>query len=84
MIPIYTVCQNHSHGIYIGFAPIIDNTKTRIVRQKGETVDYRFLSYEDFKHFIKIDEFVYVIRNRLSEYERELDKVFISITKDIE
>ena len=42
LIPIYTVCQNHSHGIYIGFATIIDNTKTRIVRQKGETVEHWF------------------------------------------
>ena len=75
LIPIYTVPNKDFRSIYYSFATIIDKAKTKIILQDGETIDFRVLSYENFKWFIKTDDFVNTIRDRFFKFETMFEKI---------
>ena len=43
--------------------------------QEGETVDYKLLSYEEFKQVLMEDSFVDVVRRRFLEHQADFDRI---------
>lgn len=49
----------------------------KIQLQEGETVDYRYIPYNDFKKFIETDNFVNSINERFYSNEIVFDSIIL-------
>lgn len=47
--------------------------------QKGETVDYKWLPYNEFLEFIKTDKFVDRIAESILKNKENIDKAFMAL-----
>ena len=72
---VYSYIYKNSPSIYKCFVVFINKEKTKIQLQEGETIDYRYLPYSEFKQFIKTDDFVDLQSERLCVHEKLLDKI---------
>lgn len=66
---IYSYICKDVPSIYKCFVVFIDKEKTKIHLQDGETIDYRYLSYGEFKQFIQTEDYVDWIRERFYAHE---------------
>jgi len=57
------------------FIVFINKEKTIIRLQEGETIDYRYLPYDEFKKFILSDNYIDLIRERFSAHEKLFDAI---------
>ncbi len=51
----------------------------KIILQKGETVDYKWLPYNEFLEFIKTDKFVDRIAESILKNKENIDKAFMAL-----
>jgi 8-oxo-dGTP diphosphatase len=65
----------NGNSIYKCYIVFINKEKTKIRLQEGETIDYRYLPYNEFKQFMKTDDFVHLIRQRFFEHEKLFDAI---------
>ncbi len=68
----YTVTDDGNNTIYMGYLCETDCAKDTITLQQGETINYRWISKDDFLKFIKGDEFTSYERFRWVKY---LDRI---------
>ena len=66
---------NNDSSIYKCFVVFINKEKTKIQLQEGETIDYRYIPYNEFKQFIKTDDYVNFIRERFYAHEKLFDTI---------
>lgn len=62
-------------AIYHSFVVFFDPSVQTIRLQEGETVDYKLLSYEEFKQVLMEDSFVDVVRRRFLEHQADFDRI---------
>ena len=60
-------------SIYKCFVVLIDGNE-KITLQEGETVDYKWLTYEEYLAFIKTDKFVGKVANSVLEHIGDIEK----------
>jgi len=72
---VYSYINKNIPSIYKCFVVFINKEKTKIQLQEGETIDYRYLPYSEFKQFIKIDDYVVWERERFFVHEKLFDKI---------
>ncbi|MDR0916407.1 MAG: NUDIX domain-containing protein [Oscillospiraceae bacterium] len=60
---------------YHCYAIIVDRVETVIKLQQGETVDYRWLPYEEFKRFVQSDDYAPPLRDRFNAHVELFDAV---------
>lgn len=63
---IYTTITDNT--IYKGYLCVVSVDKNSIVLQDGETIAYKWITKKEFLDFYKVDSFVHVLRNRLSNF----------------
>lgn len=64
--------------IYKCFVALVDENE-QIRLQKGETVDYKWLPYDDFLEFIKTDKFVPKIRDSILRNRESIDTALAAL-----
>lgn len=69
---IYHCVDDVRHCIYYGYLTDVDND-TEVHLQEGETMDYEFLTYEEFKKLVYSERFVKSEQGRFLEYENLID-----------
>lgn len=72
---VYSYIYKNVPSIYKCFVVFIDKEKTTIQLQEGETIDYRYLSYNEFKEFIKTDDYVDWVRERFFVHKKIFDSI---------
>lgn len=65
---IYRKVNREGNAIHYGYLCRVSGEKDRIRLQKGETINYRWVTKEEFLKFADSDEFVPSGRERLAEY----------------
>lgn len=70
---LYKCADDKRHGIYHIFLVSLKEMAD-IHLQFGETMDYQFLSYEEFKNLVKSDRFLPSEKGRFIEHEALMDK----------
>lgn len=65
-------------AIYKCFAAFVEENE-QISLQKSETIDYKWLPYNDFLEFIKTDEFVPKIRDSILQNIKSIDTALASL-----
>jgi len=75
--PVYTMIRDDAPSIYRGFVVFIMKNETTIRLQDGETIDYRYVPYPEFKQFIKSDEYVPTVRERFQQFESSFDEIIL-------
>lgn len=76
--PVYTDARPGIDGystIYHSFVVFFNPSEQVIRLQEGETVDYRFLPYEEFKCFLLTDECVRPICRRFLDHQAVFDRL---------
>ena len=73
MHEIYCFVDDKRHGIYHAYFTALDED-VKIHLQYGETMDYQFLDYEEFKELVKSDRFVSSEQRRFIMHEELMDK----------
>lgn len=68
LIQLYRTVNRKNDAIHYGYLCITDIPKDQIKLQEKETIQYRWLSKEEFLKFIKTEQFVPVRRERLERY----------------
>ncbi len=63
--------------IYHCFVVFIDKDKTEIQLQEGETTAYRYLSYFEFKQFVRTDEFAPLEGQQFCAHEKLFDAMIL-------
>ncbi len=76
---VYSCIIEGTPSIYYCYLIVIDKDNTRIELQDEETVDYRYMAYDEFKQFIQTEEYVDTERNRFNIYEEQFDNIIYSI-----
>lgn len=71
---IYRKVNRKGNAIHYGYLCQVNGEKDRIRLQKGETINYRWMSKEKFLEFADSEEFVPSGRERLSEYLESIKK----------
>ncbi|GKU24432.1 NUDIX hydrolase [Clostridium folliculivorans] len=72
---VYSYIYKNVPSIYKCFVVFINKEKTKIQLQEEETIDYRYLPYNEFKQFIKTDEYVDWVRERFCVHEKIFDTI---------
>lgn len=72
---VYSYIYKNVPSIYKCFVVFINKEETKIQLQKGETIDYRYLPYNEFKQFIKTDDYVDCVRERFCAHEKLFDTI---------
>lgn len=81
--PLYDLIDAVRHCIYHSFiARVPCNTEVRL--QEGETMDYQFLFYEDFKKLVRSERFVPSEQQRFLQREALMDKKLGTAVKKTE
>lgn len=74
---VYSYNYKNFPSIYKCFIVFINKEKTKIQLQDGETIDYRYLPYNEFKQFIQTDDYVSLLRERFYFHEEQFDTIII-------
>ena len=64
-----------SVGIFHSFVTFFDPDSQEIRLQEGETVDWKLLTYEEYKEFVKPDEFTAGMRRRFLTHQEAFDRI---------
>lgn len=72
---VYSYIYKNVPSIYKCFVVFINKEKIKIQLQEGETIDYRYLPYNEFKKFIITDDYVDWIRERFCAHEKIFDTI---------
>lgn len=72
---VYSYIQENVPSIYKCFVVFINKEKIKIQLQEGETIDYRYLTYNEFKQFIKTEDYVAWVRERFYVHEELFDTI---------
>lgn len=75
---VYSYIYKRRPTICTCFVVFIDKERTKIELQEGETIDYRYIPYDDFKQFIKTDNFVNSINERFYTNEKLFDSITLN------
>ena len=78
MIPVYVqngMGLSGSVGIFHSFITFFDPDSQEIRLQEGETVDWKLLTYEEYKEFVKTDEFTAGMRRRFLTHQEAFDRI---------
>lgn len=78
---VYSYNYKNRPTICMCFVVFINKEKTKIELQEGETIDYRYLPYNDFKKFMKSDDFVKSINERFYNNEKLFDSIILNRRK---
>lgn len=60
--------------IYNCYLNFIDKDSTKISLSPDETIDYKYIKYDDFKNYIYTDDYVDILRNRFLLHKELFDK----------
>lgn len=74
LLPVY-VAPGWEPAIYHCFLTFFDPAEQPVRLQEGETVEYRLLSYAEFKRFILGEGFVEMIRQRFLDHQEIFDRL---------
>lgn len=69
-----TCSEGDHHGIFHTYAVFVDMTKQHIRLQSGETIDYRFVSYDEFLSVMESDHYVSSLRERFRLYRNQFEQ----------
>jgi 8-oxo-dGTP pyrophosphatase MutT (NUDIX family) len=69
-----TYSEGDPSGIYKTYGVFVDMTKQQIHLQAEETIDFRFVSYEEFLTFIETDQYVPSLRDRFHLYRKSFEQ----------
>ena len=62
------IVHDAHHSLYVEYLCVTDCDKSSIVLQEGETIEYKWLSEEDFIAFVNSDEIIRTQRERYRAY----------------
>lgn len=74
---VYSYIYKNVPSIYKCFVVFINKEKTKIQLQEGETIDYRYLPYKEFKEFVITDDYVDWVRERFYDHEELFDNIVL-------
>jgi 8-oxo-dGTP diphosphatase len=74
---VYSYIYKNVPSIYKCFVVFINKEKTKIQLQEGETIDYRYLPYNEFKEFVRTDDYVDWVRERFYDHEELFDNIVL-------
>lgn len=74
---VYSYIYKDVPSIYKCYVVFINKEKAKVQLQEGETIDYRYLPYNEFKQFIRTDDYVDSIRERFCVHERLFDDIIL-------
>lgn len=74
---VYSYVEKNISSIYKCFIVLINKEKTKIQFQEGETIDYRYLTYKEFKQFINTEDYVSRARERFYIHEELFDSLLL-------
>jgi ADP-ribose pyrophosphatase YjhB (NUDIX family) len=72
LIPLYQFVDSKKHVIYHSYINPIES-EPKITLQIGETMDYKFVDYEEFHAMVESDRFVPSERRRYSRFKDQID-----------
>ncbi len=76
---VYSYLMKGMPAIYYCYMIVINRNNTEIKLQRGETIDYRYISYDRFKELIQTEKFVDTIRDRFNIHAGLFDNIVSSI-----
>lgn len=80
LIPVYELyAKEEVSALYSCYVNVIEDSNVSIILQDGETCDYKFVTYDEFKKIIKGDDFVETFQNRFFEYEDVFDRIVMNL-----
>lgn len=80
LIPVYELyCKENVPALYSCYINIIPNKDINVILQEGETCDYKFITYSEFKKFIKEKDFSGTFKYRFFEHEDIFNKIIENI-----
>lgn len=74
---VYSYINRNAPSIYKCYVVFINKKETKIQLQEGETIDYRYLPYKEFKQFIQTDDYVESIRERFCAHKTLFDDIIL-------
>jgi len=74
-----TCNKGDPHGIYHTYAVFVEMTKQHIRLQAGETIDYRFVSYEEFLKMVESDQYVPSLGGRFVLYRKRVEQYMMKL-----
>lgn len=72
----------HGPTVFYEYAATVENMDIPITLQEGETIDYKFLPYDEFCDFIQSETFAAYIRERFPAYQTALETYVKQVLKD--
>lgn len=69
---VYRIMQEETHAIHYGYLCVTDCPKDCIVLQEGETVDYKWISQDEFILFVNSDNCSATQRIRLQDFIKHM------------
>lgn len=79
---VYSYIYKDFPSIFKCYVTFINKEKTKIILQEGETIDYRYITYNEFKQFMKTDNFVAPITERFCAHEKLFDTIIYKGEQD--
>lgn len=76
---VYSCITEGTPTIYCCYLVVKDKNDIKIELQAEETVNYRYIPYDEFKRFIQTEEYVDSERNRFNIYKNRFDDIIYSI-----
>lgn len=74
---VYSYIYKDVPSIYKCYVVFINKEKTKIQLQEGETIDFRYLPYNEFKQFIQTEDYVDWVRERFCIHEKLFDAIIL-------
>ena len=74
---VYSYIYKNVPSIYKCFVVFINEEKTKIQLEEGETIDYCYLPYNEFKEFVRTDDYVDWVRERFYAHEELFDNIVL-------
>ncbi len=65
---LYTVCEKERKAIYAGYLCVTDCPKDAVTLQEGETVDFKWITPDEFMDFLNSDGYIPSLRERSRKY----------------
>ena len=73
----------HDSTVFYVYAATVENADIPITLQEGETIDYKFLPYDEFCDFIQSETFDDSIRERFPAYQNAIETYVKQVLKDV-
>lgn len=74
---VYSLYSRDENALYYCYLAIIDKANQTFRLQEGETVDYRFLPYTEFKAFVHTEKYAPPVRERFLAHEELFDRMIL-------